>query len=160
MGKDEKSTTSTSSATSTVAPPSTGACACAAGWTPSFVTNSCYKLVEESAGLTWEAAQARCQADESSHLASVTSAAEDAIVYGLLKSVTQNGWIGASDKDTEGTFVWTDGSAFSFTNWNTGQPDSSTADGQDCVRMRQTDGKWDDIKCDGTGTKAFVCSKK
>ena len=61
--KDEKSTTSTStsSASSTVAPPSTGACACAAGWTPSFVTNACYKRGEDSAGLTWGAAEARCQ---------------------------------------------------------------------------------------------------
>ena len=61
--KDEKSTTSTStsSASSTVAPPSTGACACAAGWTPSFVTNACYKRGEDSSGLTWQAAEARCQ---------------------------------------------------------------------------------------------------
>ena len=31
---------------------------------------------------------------------------------------------------------------------------------QNCMRMRQVDGKWDDVVCDGTATKSFVCKKK
>ena len=94
----------------------------------------------------------------------MTSAEENAIVLGVLKSVTApatpvNGWIGASDTATEGTWVWVDGSPFSFTtNWHTNQPGG--AESQNCMRMRQTDGKWDDLPCDGTATKAFVCKTK
>ena len=39
-----------------------------------------------------------------------------------------NTWIGLNDIGTEGTFTWADDSALgSYTNWNTGEPDSTAA---------------------------------
>ena len=33
-------------------------------------------------------------------------------------------WIGANDLETEGTFVWSDGTELDYTNWYPGQPNN------------------------------------
>ena len=60
------------------------------------------------------------------------------------------------DKTTEGTFVWTDGTSFTFTNWKDGQPGGGTV--QNCLQMRFTDGLWDDMKC-SKDTNVYICKK-
>ena len=55
----------------------------------------------------------------------------------------EQAWIGGF-KD-EGTWKWTDGSTWSYTNWGDGQPDNSGGR-QDAVQMNFGEvGKWDDI---------------
>ena len=110
----------------------------------------------------------------------MTSEYENTVVQGLLNGATtpENGWIGGSDTDTEGTWVWADSTAFSFLNWHTSekkeiniiltiltqrildQPGNTV--NQNCMRMRKIDGKWDDVPCAPVplNTKAFVCKKK
>ena len=47
-----------------------------------------------------------------------------------------------NDIDVEGTFVSTDGSVLTYTNWYTGQPDHKS--GEDAVVLRWSDGFWAD----------------
>lgn len=69
------------------------------------------------------------------HLATITSAAENSVVAGLVNG-SRYGWIGMSDSAVEGTFRWTagpeNGTAVSgYTNWWGGggpNPNSGTAD--------------------------------
>ena len=61
---------------------------------------------------------------------------------------------GLSDLATEGTFVWTDGSAPTVTPWNAGEPNDANAV-EDCVEMTAGATGWNDIDC--AEPRAFVC---
>jgi len=66
-------------------------------------------------------------------------------------------WIGATDKENEGTFVWTNGSPVNEADahWLTGRLSSGPS--QDCVAVnsRGSSGKWDDERC--SKRLPFVC---
>ena len=55
-------------------------------------------------------------------------------------------WIGLTDRLTEGTFVWNDGSALTYERWATLEPNDFF--GEDCVLVRGDGGKWNDADCD------------
>lgn len=66
-------------------------------------------------------------------------------------------WIGLSDRKTEGTFLWVDGSTPKLTFWNEGEPNDS-GDGEDCGAMLtagEQAGNWNDYAC--TSERAFAC---
>ena len=63
-------------------------------------------------------------------------------------------WIGVNDIDEEGTFVSTDGSVLTFTNWKTGQPDN-WGSGEDAVVIRWSDGFWGDVP--STNLYKIIC---
>ena len=81
--------------------------------------------------LSWDAAEEFCQ-KEGGHLASVTSESTNDYIS---KEKSRHLWIGGSDKENEGTWKWTDGSAWNFTKWNKGQPSNgSDEDDEDCLQ--------------------------
>ena len=43
------------------------------------------------------------------------------------------GWIGLSDRATEGRFRWDDGSANDFVNWHAGEPNGAT--NENCAQV-------------------------
>ncbi|GEM_PF-5192626 len=66
-------------------------------------------------------------------------------------------WIGATDAETEGTWLWPDGSEVSWANWADYQPDNYD-DGEHCAVIHWhgvTDGRWNDVSCDYWA--GFVC---
>jgi hypothetical protein len=65
----------------------------------------------------------------------------------------QRWWIGLSDRQVEGEFVWADGEAVDEERWGRGQPDDAAC-GEDCVALR-SDGKWSDAHCELR--RPFVC---
>ena len=75
-------------------------------------------------------------------------------------------WLGGNDVSTEGTFVWSDGEDFSYTNWAPertkcngdtvdAQPNAVKA-GHDYITSSRN-GLWDDTG--KGGSKAFACRK-
>ena len=66
-------------------------------------------------------------------------------------------WLGATDKDVESAFRWTDGSIVSWVNWDTGHPAGTTGAGseKDCLVRNGNEGKWVDNNC--ADTKKFYC---
>uniref|UniRef100_UPI003D9E6012 ladderlectin-like n=1 Tax=Halichoeres trimaculatus TaxID=147232 RepID=UPI003D9E6012 len=75
---------------------------------------------------TWALAERHCQA-LGGNLASVHNDAEDSFIKELIHMVTNEfprTWIGGSDAQQEGIWLWSDGSRFTFTNWCSGQPNN------------------------------------
>jgi hypothetical protein len=98
---------------------------------------------------TWTQAREHC-ASAGLALARIGDMAENDALRAALGSGTH--WIGLNDRDTEGSFVWTDASAPSFTSWAASDPDGGAA--QDCVEL-SADGSWNDRSCDDS--VPFVC---
>ena len=69
--------------------------------------------------LRWTNAESHC-ITLGGHLASVHSDKEKDFILGL--SSTKQFWIGGNDEETEGEWVWTDGSDFSYSFSNRWQP--------------------------------------
>ena len=90
------------------------------------------------------------------HLASITSEAEQAAVYGLLISSGCEKnlcWLGADSPERDGVWSWTDGSDFSYSNWAANQPDTYQGT-ESCLMIYRTDGTWNDLDWD------YCCKNK
>lgn len=136
-----------------------------------------YKVVSVGGpGISWTDAKAAAEGQTfggvAGYLATITSIQEHNFV---LTRINQDGWIGASDSDVEGTWRWKtgpeglmddgDGLHFwtgngsgsvvpgQFANWNqvspATEPNNSGA-GEDCGQIRFTanaEGRWNDLPC-------------
>jgi hypothetical protein len=108
-----------------------------------------------SRGLNWPAAEAMC-VSFGGHLASIGDGVENTLV--TTQGNTRLGapfWVGLDDQAVEGTYVWSDGTAFGFEAWALNQP---TGNAEDCVAARPTAGtieQWADFTC--SQALAFAC---
>ena len=105
--------------------------------------SSCYYLVQQS--MSQSDASAACNV-LGSHLAVITSAAENAAITNYLQTTGYTNWVhlGATDNAVEGTYVWETGEAFVYLGWEIGQPQGGSS--ENCCVTRY-DGKWHDVNC-------------
>ncbi|NRF66022.1 PEP-CTERM sorting domain-containing protein [Aquincola sp. S2] len=99
---------------------------------------------------TWQqafdAAQATSFNGQQGYLATVTSGAENGF---LSTSISREiGWLGGSDDGAEGNWTWRDGpeagQAFTYTNWNPGEPNDCCT-GEDFLHLNfAIVGGWND----------------
>lgn len=123
-------------------------------------TGSCF--VYFSAPLPYAQAEAACTAI-AAKLAVIKAAQTNTFVLGLVGAV--DAFIGATDRTTEGTFLWLDNAADpltgGFTNWRAGEPNNGGVNGEDCAIIEGARmGTWDDRPCVVTGTAGsygYVC---
>lgn len=87
----------------------------------------------------WDPARQDC-ANNGGHLVTITSSGENSFLTN--STATGSIWIGLTDKNSEGNFVWITGETFSYSNWDTGQPDN--ANGNQHYGILQNNGRWDD----------------
>ncbi len=82
---------------------------------------------------SWESARERCER-RGAQLVSISDMVDFAAIWAVLKPLGQEHWIGASDLEDEGTYVWLDGTnlGVSDSNWALGQPKDDAPD-LDCV---------------------------
>ncbi|MSQ83937.1 MAG: hypothetical protein EXR77_13820 [Myxococcales bacterium] len=120
----------------------------------SVVGTRCYKPFKKT--LTPAAAETAC-VQWGGHLASIADVAENTAVRTAADRLLGNigVHIGGNDLTVEGKFVWYDGSAFTFTNWNTNEPNNSA--NEDYVQLLPT-GKWSDIKATDP-QDGYVCER-
>uniref|UniRef100_A0A8C7Z4J6 C-type lectin domain-containing protein n=1 Tax=Oryzias sinensis TaxID=183150 RepID=A0A8C7Z4J6_9TELE len=103
-------------------------------------------VVVSDVGRTWEDAEAYC------NLANVTSPEEGEKVKALLqRDGVEQAWFGLH----RDSWVWTDGSATSYTSWLAGQPNNAGGS-QGCVYMEKE--KWNDFPC--TDQYYVLCQSK
>ena len=76
---------------------------------------------------TWNFANTSATASthlgQTGYLASITSALEQTFLNGLNTSSIR-AWLGGTDAAVEGTWEWTSGEAFTYSNWYTGEPNN------------------------------------
>ncbi|KAL6730276.1 hypothetical protein Aduo_001259 [Ancylostoma duodenale] len=102
----------------------------------------------ETTPMTWNDAEAFCVA-RGGHLTSVHNQYDNNAVRALGDSTTcKYYWTGGLC--TDGKCTWTDGSAFDFTFWDKGQPDSKS-----CTSVYSGTGEWHTIDCNTK--ECFVC---
>lgn len=78
--------------------------------------------------LSWIEAEEYCK-NLGGHLVSINSQEEQEFVENLTsQSNLDNIWIGGYYSESDVTWKWSDSSGFSYTNWDTGQPDNHTGD--------------------------------
>ena len=94
--------------------------------------------------------------DAKASLTSVQSEEENDYVQSLLQDLA---WTGGSDEDEEGVWRWVEDDSLveDFSNWLPDEP--SDSEGQNCMAMRSSDGKWYDTSCN-SAQPAAVCSKR
>ena len=65
-------------------------------------------------------------------------------------------WIGANDKDNEGTWKWEKREDWGYTNWKEGQPDGGSSEA--CVFIQKDhDGVWKDGDCTKDDVHGYIC---
>lgn len=99
----------------------------------------------------WQKVAAYCRSLGGT-LACITSAQENKVVASMVSSYGKPCWIGGNSLESVGKFVWETGEAFSYTNWNTGEPNNKGGN-QRFIRM-YPNGLWDDYEDD---SYAFIC---
>lgn len=123
------------------------------------------------ASVSWTEAEARCRMN-GGHLASVNSSGEQKFLQELIKaSDKENFWIGGYTANSTGNWEWTDGSEWSYENWDEDQPDCLKG-AEFCLRMKNRDkdyphwsakdGKWNDSENSGDSqvtldTFGYIC---
>ena len=136
--------------------------ACQDGWIGHGT--SCYKLFNSSK--TWENAKTKCKQRNASLVKVESSAENDFIKTTLLPTKSDDYWIGLSDSNKEGDWLWTDGTQLGldgYKNWGGKQPNDKN-NNQNCVviRIRKSDshhyGKWHDLQC--SHRKQYICEKR
>nr|XP_020508804.1 galactose-specific lectin nattectin-like [Labrus bergylta] len=128
---------------------------CPSGWTQ--YDDRCFLYVSKA--MTWANAEINCQA-QGGNLASVHSLSEYAFIQGLIHGITHRypqTWLGGSDAQEEGVWLWTDGSRFNSLNWWGGWTDNNLNQ-QHCLQMNWGERKtFDDVQC--WYNLGFVCAK-
>ena len=105
-------------------------------------------------------------------MASIHSQEENEFVLKLSKEHDYNDndndnddwtWLGGSDSKTEGLYLWTDQSPWTYINWRKKEPNDNDGT-HDCIMMRtpkdSTDpsGTWSVYRCNYNST--FICKLK
>jgi cysteine-rich repeat protein len=119
-------------------------------------TLNCY-LHDALASGSWSTVRSSCLS-WGGDLAAISSAAEQSFVQTFLAT---SSWIGGTDSVAEGTFGWTNGEAFAYTNWNPGEPNDTDAN-EDCIEIygpgiATAAFLWNDLLCDTV--KPAVCER-
>uniref|UniRef100_A0A3B4TU34 C-type lectin domain-containing protein n=1 Tax=Seriola dumerili TaxID=41447 RepID=A0A3B4TU34_SERDU len=108
--------------------------------------------------MSWADAELHC-VSERANLVSIHSLEEHHFVKDPMKSFDPGPtWIGLSDTQKEGRWMWSDGSAVNFELWGAGQPDDYRGM-EDCVHDSYgSDLKWNDDPC--SSPTPFVCASR
>ncbi len=85
------------------------------------------------------------------HLATVTSAEEQAVVTAL---AGRDIWIGLFQGPSEGSWFWSTGERYEFKSWAPMQPDDFMAN-EDCAHLTARTGLWNDRAC--TTRLPYLC---
>ena len=96
-----------------------------------------HSYYRSTGSMTWTDARQAC-INMGGHLVTSTSLAENNFLFGLWP----NGWIGLTDEVTEGVWRWVTGETYSWSYWNSGEPNN--AGNEDYIQF-VGGGRWNDL---------------
>lgn len=96
-----------------------------------------HSYYRSTGSMTWTAARQAC-INMGGHLVTSTTLAENNFLFGLWPS----GWIGLTDEVTEGVWQWVTGEPYSWSYWNSGEPNN--AGNEDYIQF-VGGGRWNDL---------------
>jgi len=114
---------------------------------------SCYTFHTED---KWTDAQATCRGYGADLITLDDETENDWLTF--LLGFTYDRWIGLNDRDSEGNFVWSDGSTSAFRHWNGGEPNNFF--GEDCAVIYPNGaavGRWNDEDCGRD--RRYICER-
>lgn len=111
-----------------------------------------YYLTTNTAG-TWTASEAEA-VGMGGHLVTINDAAEEAALRAAFGG-QQIFWIGFTDQDVEGSFVWISGEAVTFTHWNGGEPNNAGNEDYALLNWNTSTGAWNDLANSG-GNRGII----
>uniref|UniRef100_A0A3B4CMU0 C-type lectin domain-containing protein n=1 Tax=Pygocentrus nattereri TaxID=42514 RepID=A0A3B4CMU0_PYGNA len=105
-------------------------------WTLSFCGTRQFHVVNENKN--WTDAQKHCR-EKYTDLATIESQEEMNALVAVLNEKTGHFWIGLRQKENKDNTCWTwsDGSNFSYSNWNSGEPNNAGTG--NCGELRSAD---------------------
>ncbi len=118
--------------------------------------NSRYEALSYATGISWDAASANCQA-RGGRLADILSREENEfITTQLLGKITWSGrfylgaWMGYTDAQKEGSWIWTSGQSSSYKNFGAGEPNNGVMGNCGSIELQRStnpNGWWNDDNC-------------
>jgi hypothetical protein len=110
---------------------------------------------------TWSDAEGICLDRGYDGLATIPDSGVQAFLADLIDDMgtlyTLSPWLGLNDQAIEGVWVWSDGSAFSYSNWDSGEPNGSTSEACGHFNWRRGTYAWNDAPCSGFGGGGLIC---
>jgi hypothetical protein len=125
---------------------------CDEGWTEMPDGIRCARAFDTSTD--WRGSQANCES-YGGNLVRIDDAEDNAFVIDLYAATDAGSiWFhaGMTDEAEEGAWVWLDGTASSYRNWDSGQPDLES---EDCLEVVASG--WGNTTCEDTSYTGHVC---
>lgn len=95
---------------------------------------------------SWTSAREDC-GRQGGRLAILETLEENTLTSSLAIGFTNRSfWVGASDRITEGEWLWTDGSTIAYDPWHAGEPNDAGG-GEDCAHHNWRNRQWNDARC-------------
>ncbi|XP_063997706.1 hepatic lectin-like [Pogoniulus pusillus] len=123
---------------------------CSGGW--KLFGKSCYSF--SSQAMSWQDAKETCT-DLGAHLVIVDSEEEQTFLVENINSSSSSYWLGVTDQEKEGIWVWTNGNRPTISYWNTWER-SAERERRDCGSIG-ADGVWTQRVC--SEPCLWICEK-
>ncbi|XP_065810816.1 C-type lectin domain family 10 member A-like isoform X1 [Labrus bergylta] len=127
---------------------------CPQGWL--MFASSCYYISSQQNGKNWDESRVDCL-QRNADLVVINSRQEQAFLTGF----TEAAWVGMTDREQEGTWLWVDGTEVDKDRlqWASGQPDDASR-GEDCgdLHTRITFIGLNDFNC--SARSQWICEKR
>lgn len=105
--------------------------------------------------ISWSEAKKYCE-KIGGHLVTITSSGENSVVAKLANGGRY--WIGATDKNNEGTWEWVTGENMNYSNWDESTAEPNGGDSENyAVTWGTSTAVWNDLSNDSWEQDGFIC---